>query len=1137
LLFLLLVDLLLLVALAAVIWFDNAVNRGITYTPDPTPIPGANEVQVGVNAYNLHLEPDPAVVTRTLQLAHDLGVRYVRMQIPWEDIEIHGRGDFTDRRNVDSIGEVSAWAKYDRIVALANEFDLELVMRVDRAPMWASEFFKNLPAFQEGLQIDPTSTGPPDDFVDFYNFMYTLVERYRGQVRFFQIWNEPNLLNEWNWQTPNPRDFVTLQCFGYYAVNDANPDAVVLFPSLAPTDGLDKRAPLTDLEFLDQFYRDGGGDCFDIMSAQAYGLGQPPDEHRYVRLRTPDDWVWSQPIDTRVDVSRVVLLREVMERHGDADKAIWIGEFGWNSAPETIPPERRFTWGPPVSEEVKAQYIIDQVERARREWPWMGVMHIWMLRQGGYLEPDPNDPTPYFALVTRDWTRLPAYTRLQEYLDQPTVAGVGAHTWEHPAVTAIPDGWQLRFTGSRVTLIGGLNPGPEQVTLDGRPVTLEAQRTATGEPALQLAGLADTTHTLAIRAPGEAPPERFVIGRDQPLPWVWVVAPALLIGLLLLSGVATMQAFFGVADAALARSAPGQMGLRTWLNTLTGERMLLLGMLLGVVLFYRASTELPLTLVGLAIFGGLALLRPDLALPAVPLTMPLFFMPKGIWDARFGIRPEGLSFPLHEILLLVVVGATFVGGLARWRVSTLARWHVGGLARWHVGTLARLTPHLRANAPILLFLLAGTLGLLVAWPEGRGTALREWRWLIVEPLLFYGLLRFYLRWPRRVLGMEYRQLLVGAFVLGGALVGLLGILQFLGINLVPLLGTKAGFSTDSVVAEGVRRVTSVYGHPNNLGLYTGRVWPIAAALALAQNREPRTENRHRWLPGLRGATLFFALCALLSLGGLLVSFSKGALLGAVGALLLLVVWLGADLPWRFWRRYRVPLTLGLIAGGLGLLVLLLGFERLNPLGATSSIRLKTWASALAMLRDHPLVGVGLDQFGRLYPDYIHPSLLDTNEINTSHPHNIVLNIWLRMGLLGLVAFGWLLVRFWGKVRGQWAVGSGQWAERRTQNAERRAQNAERGTRNAERGAQSAERGAQNAERGTEHSTLNTQHSTLNTQHSTLNTQHSTLNTQHYLLAGVAAAMLAALLHGLVDNFYFVPDLAFAFWLLLVVGER
>ncbi len=29
-------------------------------------------------------------------------------------------------------------------------------------------------------------------------------------------------------------------------------------------------------------------------------------------------------------------------------------------------------------------------------------------------------------------------------------------------------------------------------------------------------------------------------------------------------------------------------------------------------------------------------------------------------------------------------------------------------------------------------------------------------------------------------------------------------------------------------------------------------------------------------------------------------------------------------------------------------------------------------------------------------------------------------------------------------------------------------------------------------------------------------------------------MVAALIHGLVDNFYFVPDLAIAFWLLLAL---
>jgi len=76
------------------------------------------------------------------------------------------------------------------------------------------------------------------------------------------------------------------------------------------------------------------------MSAQAYGLGQPPDEHRYIRPRLLPD----RPIDTRIDVSRVVLLREVMERHGDGGKAIWISEFGYNSAPESIPVKARNNW-------------------------------------------------------------------------------------------------------------------------------------------------------------------------------------------------------------------------------------------------------------------------------------------------------------------------------------------------------------------------------------------------------------------------------------------------------------------------------------------------------------------------------------------------------------------------------------------------------------------------------------------------------------------------------------------------------------------------------------------------------------------------------------------------------------------------
>jgi hypothetical protein len=563
LLLLLLLDIVLLVAFVSFIWFDNAINRGITYTPDPNsqPIAWADAgPQIGVNVFNLHLEPDPTAVTRTLQLADELGVRYVRIQIPWEDIEIHEPGSFEDRRHIEEHGVISAWEKYDRIVALANRLDIELIARLDRPPDWAREEARQHPAFLDGLERDPSSTGPPDNFGDYSAFVYAVVSRYRDQVRFFQIWNEPNLKNEWNWEEPSPEAFTRLLRFGYAAAKEANPDAVILFPTLAPVDGLDKRAPMTEMEYLDRVYKAGGKEYFDVMSAQSYGLGQSPQEHRYVRLRPFDNWTWTRPIDTRADVSRVVLLREVMERHGDSNKAIWISEFGWNSAPDTIPAERRFTWGPPVSEQQKAEYIIEQVERARNEWPWVGVMNIWVLRYGGYLDPDPADPTPYFALVQRNWSLLPAYQQVQTYLEQPAVAGVGAHSWQHPAVEPLDQGqdegqsqeqsWRLRFSGSRATLVGGLDGDLLQVTLDGQPVNLIRDGTTSGEQTLTTPLLerdfseGDDTHILEIVAPGSEPPDRFVVARDRPVPWFWQAAPVVLIVLLLVSGPLTLHALF-----------------------------------------------------------------------------------------------------------------------------------------------------------------------------------------------------------------------------------------------------------------------------------------------------------------------------------------------------------------------------------------------------------------------------------------------------------------------------------------------------------------------------------------------------------------------------------------------------------------
>jgi hypothetical protein len=341
-------------------------------------------------------------------------------------------------------------------------------------------------------------------------------------VRFLQLWNEPNLAYEWNWQRPNPQQFVDLLRLASTAARAANPDAVILFPSLAPTDGLDPSAPFSDLEYLDAVYKAGGAAYFDIMSAQAYGLGQPPEEHRYVRVR--EDRNWRRPLDTRIDVSRLPLLREVMERHGDNGKAVWISEFGYVSASDTIPPERRNAWGVPVSEDQKAEYIVGQIERARREWPWVGVMNVWLLRWGGYQEADPADPTPNFALVDREFNPLPAYTKLKAFLANPAIAGVGAHSWEHPALQQGSDGMTLlRFEGTTLSLVGA---GEVRINLAGG----EQQRVTLAEtPQVVLRGLADNTvHTVAIDAKG-AQPTAFVVSRTQSNAWVWTLVPAVLL--------------------------------------------------------------------------------------------------------------------------------------------------------------------------------------------------------------------------------------------------------------------------------------------------------------------------------------------------------------------------------------------------------------------------------------------------------------------------------------------------------------------------------------------------------------------------------------------------------------------------------
>jgi O-antigen ligase len=82
------------------------------------------------------------------------------------------------------------------------------------------------------------------------------------------------------------------------------------------------------------------------------------------------------------------------------------------------------------------------------------------------------------------------------------------------------------------------------------------------------------------------------------------------------------------------------------------------------------------------------------------------------------------------------------------------------------------------------------------------------------------------------------------------------------------------------------------------------------------------------------------------------------------------------------------------------------------------LRLEIWGSALEMLGDHPITGVGIDQFYNQFRaqdaqgNYIYMPE-GFQESFTSHAHNLVLDWWLALGIMGVPLLVWILWRYFG----------------------------------------------------------------------------------------------------------------------------
>jgi putative inorganic carbon (HCO3(-)) transporter len=228
---------------------------------------------------------------------------------------------------------------------------------------------------------------------------------------------------------------------------------------------------------------------------------------------------------------------------------------------------------------------------------------------------------------------------------------------------------------------------------------------------------------------------------------------------------------------------------------------------------------------------------------------------------------------------------------------------------------------------------------------------------------------------------------------------ILGWLAFSGAAVALVAIVKSGGHPQQLAQAGTvarGRATGTFNQPNLLATYLALCLPGALVLAL------------------RGPVAFRpAAFAAFAAGfvGLALSLSRGGAFAAFGALVLLIAWQPAR------RAALVAVAVVSVVVAIGANPLGSAHEVQNVVQRLSSVptvvqsgsdpRFLLWRTAPTIIGDHPLFGVGANNFELVAEQY---GLSDpsTNGVY-DHAHDAPLTIGAELGLIGLAGFLWLVV--------------------------------------------------------------------------------------------------------------------------------
>lgn len=278
--------------------------------------------------------------------------------------------------------------------------------------------------------------------------------------------------------------------------------------------------------------------------------------------------------------------------------------------------------------------------------------------------------------------------------------------------------------------------------------------------------------------------------------------------------------------------------------------------------------------------------------------------------------------------------------------------------------------------PIFLFFIAAVISVFVS--PNKLSALGDFRAFFVEPLIFFVIFLDLVQKDKEKNGVFYS-------LFGGALC----------VSLFTLYQIQSGFLVPAnYLKEG--RMTSFYGYPAAVGLFLAPVLAMAIGLFIEKIKTKNLKNIFAFF--LLPTAFLFALA-------LLATKTEGAFLGVVAATFLILMLTP-------WRKLAIVITLFIT-----IIVLLFPasqkyvIQKATFSDVSGDVRLVLWQGTFKALKTNPVFGGGLSGFPKLYEKYREPKHVEL----LKYPHNIVLNFWTEMGILGLLSFLWLIFEFFRKV--------------------------------------------------------------------------------------------------------------------------